>query len=52
MLTKAGPGTIVDPRHGEGAVNDLSADTEFELNSAGDEENPFYRAPRLNAPLW
>ena len=52
MLTKVGLGTFVDPRHGGGAINDLSTDSKVELMSVGDEENLFYRAPRSNVLLW
>ncbi len=51
MLSKVGLETFVDPRHGGGAINDLSTEPQVDLMRIGSEEMLFYRAQPLSVAL-
>ncbi len=51
MLSKVGLETFVDPRHGGGAINDISTETMVELMTVRGEEVLFYHAPTPSVAL-
>ncbi len=51
MLSRVGIGTFVDPRHGGGAINDISTDDIVTLTEIGGEEFLFYRAMPIDVAL-
>lgn len=51
MVSKVGLETFVDPRHGGGAVNDISTEVQVELMEIRGEEVLYYPAPKLTVAL-
>lgn len=51
MLSKVGIDTFVDPRHGGGAINDISTDPQVQLMEIGGDEVLFYPAPKISVAL-
>ena len=51
MLTKVGLDTFVDPRHGGGAINEMSIEPQVELITRDEDEYLFYPAPKLTVAL-
>jgi propionate CoA-transferase len=51
MVFKVGLETFVDPRHGGGAVNDISTEVQVELMEIRGEEVLYYPAPKLTVAL-
>lgn len=51
MLSKVGLETFVDPRHGGGAINNISTDPQVEFMNIGGEEVLFYPSQKLTVAL-
>jgi propionate CoA-transferase len=51
MVFKVGLETFVDPRHGGGAVNDISTEVQVKLMEIRGEEVLYYPAPKLTVAL-
>ncbi|MEV8466961.1 acyl CoA:acetate/3-ketoacid CoA transferase [Fluviibacterium sp. DFM31] len=51
MLSRVGLETFVDPRHGGGAINDISTEPQVELMQIGGEDMLFYPAQKLTVAL-